>query len=61
MNAINGRKMFDTWEEMSNLLSTNRIDVSPVITHKFPLEKIADAMELLTPGKVKAGKIILTL
>lgn len=61
MNAINGRKMFDTWEEMTNLLASGRLDVSRVVTHTFPLEKVNEAMELITPGQIQAGKIVLTV
>lgn len=57
--AINGRKMFETWYEVANLLRSGRVDVKPVITHEFPLEKIDDAMALLTAKEKKAGKIVL--
>ncbi len=57
--AINGRKMFGTWFEVANLLNSGRIDISPVLTHEFPLEKIDEAMSLLTDDVIKAGKIIL--
>jgi threonine 3-dehydrogenase len=57
--AINGRKMFGTWVEVANLLNSKRIDVSSVITHEFPLEKIDDAMEVINAKGRKAGKIIL--
>ncbi len=57
--AINGRIMFGTWVEVANLLNAKRIDIGPVITHEFPLEKIDTAMELLNAKEIKAGKIIL--
>lgn len=57
--AINGRKMFETWFEVAGLLNSGRLDVSPVITHTFPLTKIDEAMTLLNAKEVKAGKIIL--
>jgi len=57
--AISGRMMFGTWVEVANLLNSKRIDISPVITHEFPLEKIDAAMELLNAKDIKAGKIIL--
>lgn len=59
IRAINGRKMFDTWYEVANLLGSGRIDVKPVLTHTFPLEKIDDAMALLNAPDIKAGKIVL--
>lgn len=59
MRAINGRRMFGTWYEVANLLGSGRLDVAPVLTHTFPLEKIDDAMALLNSKEIKAGKIVL--
>ena len=57
--AINGRKMFETWYEVANLLNSGRIDVRPVITHTLPLEKIDEAMGMLTSKDKNVGKIVL--
>jgi threonine 3-dehydrogenase len=57
--AINGRKMFETWYEVAGLLNSGRVDVKPVITHEFPLEKIDEAMTMLTAKDKKCGKIVL--
>lgn len=57
--AIHGRKMFETWEEMARLLNSGRLDVTPVITHRFPLAETNKAMELLTQNPIEAGKIVL--
>jgi threonine 3-dehydrogenase len=57
--GIIGRKMFETWHEVANLLGSGRLDVSSVLTHRFPLEKIDEAMALLTTKEIQAGKIIL--
>ena len=57
--AIYGRKMFDTWREMGELLNSGRLDISPVITHRLPLEKFSQAFDLLTKNPIEAGKIIL--
>jgi threonine 3-dehydrogenase len=59
INAIVGRKMFETWTQVSFLLESGRIDLTPVITHTFALDQIASAMELLKPDNIQAGKIIL--
>lgn len=59
INGINGRKMFDTWFEVANILNSGRIDITPVLTHEFPLEKFDDAMGLLNAKEVTAGKIVL--
>lgn len=57
--AINGRKMFDTWYEVANLLNSGRLGIGHVLTHTFPLENIDEAMALLNAKEVKAGKIVL--
>lgn len=57
--AINGRRMFETWYEVANLLGSGLVDVRPVITHEFPLAKIDDAMAMLNAKEIKAGKIVL--
>lgn len=59
VQAINGRKMFETWYEVANLLNAGRIDVRPVMTHTFPLGEIDDAMALLNAPEIRAGKIVL--
>lgn len=57
--GINGRQMFDTWFTVSNLLSSKRLDINPVVTHRLPLAEYEQAFELMTETPKKAGKIIL--
>lgn len=57
--GINGRLMFDTWFTVSNLLSSKRLDVTPVVTHKMPLTSFEEAFELMIETPKKAGKIVL--
>ena len=40
LQGITGREMFRTWQQTTTLLSTGRVDVSPVITHRFPLRAV---------------------
>jgi len=57
--GINGRLMFQTWYELSNLLNNKLVDPSPVITHKFPLKDIQKGFDaLLSPNK-ESGKVVL--
>jgi len=56
--GIFGRKLWQTWEQGTALLR-NGLDVTPVITHRLPLERFEDAFELLRSGT--AGKVILYL
>jgi threonine 3-dehydrogenase len=55
--GVTGREMFRTWEIMLELLVSGRLDVSPLITHRFPAEKFGDAIALMQTGE--SGKVIL--
>src|SRR5205807_10187906 len=57
--GINGRLMMDTWFTVSNLLSSKRLDVRPVVTHKMPLANFEEAFELMIESPKKVGKIVL--
>jgi threonine 3-dehydrogenase len=57
--GINGRLMFDTWFTVSNLLSSKRLDVTPVVTHKMPLANFEEAFEMMIETPKKVGKIVL--
>jgi L-iditol 2-dehydrogenase len=42
-----------------DLVATGTVQLKPLITHSFPLENIADAVDLLTEGKEQHIKILL--
>ena len=52
-----GRLMWDTWYRVDALLKAQAFDPLPVITHRFPLEEYAQALELTLSGS--AGKALL--
>ncbi len=58
LQGITGREMFRTWQQTTTLLSTGRVDVAPVITHRFPLERFDEAFETTASGR--SGKVILS-
>ncbi len=58
--GINGRLMYKTWTKMSAMLSSNRLDPRPVITHHFEMERINEAMQVMKSPKRECGKIVLT-
>ncbi len=58
--GINGRKMFETWYQIKNFLDYNKLDITPVITHKFPFEDFEKAMTTAISPKIDAMKVILT-
>jgi threonine 3-dehydrogenase len=54
--GITGRTMFGSWAEASDILDSGKIDITPVITHHFPMEQFDRAFETAASGT--AGKII---
>jgi threonine 3-dehydrogenase len=57
VQGIVGRRLYQTWEQMQDLLVSGRLDVRPVITHTMEFSEISKAMDLIDTGK--CGKIIL--
>jgi threonine 3-dehydrogenase len=59
IHGINGRKMFDTWYRVRNLLASKRLDIAPVITHKFALEDYKLGFDKLLALPREVGKVVL--
>jgi threonine 3-dehydrogenase len=57
VHGIIGRRLYDNWYQMDNLLGSGRLDLRPAITHVMPMERFEDAIELLRSGH--AGKVVL--
>lgn len=57
LHGIIGRRMYDTWFQMDNLLRSGRLDLRPAITHVMPMERFDEAIGLLKGGQ--AGKVVL--
>lgn len=56
IKGIYGREMFETWYKMSAMLQSG-LDISPVITHRFPYTEFQEAFEIMKSGQ--SGKIVL--
>jgi len=54
--GVVGRRMYDTWHQMTRFLRSGMFDPTPVITHRFPLEGFDDAIRAIKSGE--AGKVI---
>jgi len=59
VHGINGRRMFDTWYRVRNLLSSGRLDISPVISHMYRLEDFEKGFEKMIERPRHAAKVIL--
>ena len=56
IKGIYGRQMFETWYEMSVLIQAG-VDISPVITHRFPAAEYEAAFDTMRSGD--CGKVVL--
>jgi threonine 3-dehydrogenase len=57
--GVTGRRMYRTWDEMQRFLRGGQLDPRPVLTHRFPLDRMADAIQVIKDGQ--AGKVILEI
>jgi threonine 3-dehydrogenase len=57
LHGIIGRRMYETWFQMDQLLRSGRLDLRPAITHVMPMERFEEAIGLLRDGR--AGKVVL--
>jgi threonine 3-dehydrogenase len=57
--GVTGRELFRTWQQTTVLLATGTVDVTPVITGRYPLERFEDAFGSAASGR--SGKVIFTI
>lgn len=58
MQGIAGRRIWQTWDQMGELLASGKLNLDPVITHTMHFTEFQKAMELMKAGK--AGKVVFT-
>lgn len=56
IRGIYGREMFETWYLMQSMIQAG-LDISPIITHRFPVEQFVEGFETMRSGN--SGKVIL--
>ncbi|WP_306600524.1 L-threonine 3-dehydrogenase [Geothrix sp. 21YS21S-2] len=56
LKGIYGREMFETWYKMAAMIQGG-LDISPIITHHFPIDEFRKGFEVMGSGK--SGKVIL--
>jgi threonine 3-dehydrogenase len=59
LRGIYGRLIDETWLAMEALLVSGGINVDPVLTHSFELERFDEAFSTAASGQ--AGKVVLQL
>jgi threonine 3-dehydrogenase len=57
IGGVYGREMYETWYMMTVMLQSG-LDISPVITHRFPAERFEEAFDAIRTGET--GKVILS-
>jgi threonine 3-dehydrogenase len=57
VQGIYGREMYETWYKMTVMLQSG-LDISPVITHRFPYTEFQRGFEAMQSGN--SGKVVLT-
>eukprot|EP00118_Oscarella_pearsei_P009889 m.58176 g.58176 ORF g.58176 m.58176 type:complete len:357 (+) comp34797_c0_seq1:572-1642(+) len=50
IKTVHGRKIFSSWEKSEELISNEKVDVTPAITHHFPMSQFEKAFETLFSG-----------
>ncbi len=58
LHGITGRRLFSTWEQTTAYLSSGLVDPAILLTHRFALDEIEGAIELMRSGQ--CGKVVLT-
>ncbi|MEL6169360.1 MAG: L-threonine 3-dehydrogenase [Pseudomonadota bacterium] len=56
IKGVYGREIFETWYKMIAMLE-NGLDVSRVITHRFPVDQFKQGFEVMRSGR--SGKVVL--
>jgi threonine 3-dehydrogenase len=59
IHGVVGRRLYDTWYTMQSLLSSGRINVTPILTHQMPFDDFERGMDLMKSGQ--CGKVVLGL
>lgn len=56
IQGIVGRRLWETWDQMHELLIGQKLNLAPVLTHRMHYTEFQQAMELMKAGK--AGKVV---
>jgi threonine 3-dehydrogenase len=49
--GINGRRMWQTWYQMEELLLSGRLELEDIITHEFPIDQFDKAFDTMIRGE----------
>lgn len=57
LHGVVGRRLWETWDQMTALLEDGSIDLSRIVTDEYPLEDFAKAFRTMQQGE--CGKVVL--
>ena len=55
IKGIFGRRIWDSWDALTELVASGKVDLTKVITHRFPLSAGNKAFEQIAAG---SGKVL---
>ena len=57
--GINGRKMFETWYQMENLILSGQLELDPIITHEIDMQDFEEGFKMMQSGE--AIKVVMKI
>jgi threonine 3-dehydrogenase len=57
--GVVGRRMFDTWDQLTQMIKQKQLDLEKIITHFYPFDQMEEAMAKMISGN--SGKVVLVL
>ena len=57
--GINGRRMFETWYQMEDLILSGKLQLDPIITHQIEMEDFEDGFKMMQSGE--AIKVVMKI
>lgn len=55
--GVVGRLMFKTWDQVTLMVQSGKLDLEKIVTHTFPLDEMEEAMKVMMSGH--SGKVVL--
>jgi len=55
--GVVGRRIYETWYQVKELIDNDSLDLDKIITHVLPMSRVLEAMEIMGSGN--SGKIVL--
>lgn len=57
--GINGRRMYETWYQMENLILSDRLELDPIITHVLEMKDFESGFKMMQTGE--AIKVVMKI